>query len=81
MRCKYLGCTTSLSKSCGSLEEYLQKTIKVMGLNIKYLCMSLYYNQLNIRFYILPLRIKWLKLKLGLERCDNNNNNNNNYGC
>lgn len=45
-----------------------------MGLNIKYLCTSLYYNQLNIRFYILPRHIKWLKLKLGLERCDNNHN-------
>lgn len=44
-----------------------------MGLNIKYLCMSVYYNQLNIRFYILR-HIKWLKLKLGLERCDNNHN-------
>lgn len=40
------------------LEAYLQKTIKIMGLNIKYLCMSVYYNQLNIRFYILQTKIR-----------------------
>lgn len=39
------------------LEAYLQKT-KIMGLNIKYLCTSVYYNQLNIRFYILQTKIR-----------------------